>query len=171
MMSTKASKKKSEQLGMNHSTAANRLRKIIIFVMMQELNEDYCLHCGNRIVHINDLSIEHIEPWLDSDDPVGLYFDTSNIAFSHLSCNSAAARYNPEAGPKKGIYPAHLKKWRASLPELKHGTTSKYSQGCRCNDCRRAQAEYMKEYRQIPENRDAHNTREKKRYREQAGIV
>jgi len=37
-------------------------------------------------------SIEHKIPWLDSSDPVGLYFDLNNISFSHHSCNVRAAR-------------------------------------------------------------------------------
>lgn len=37
-------------------------------------------------------SLEHIEPWLDSEDPVGLFFNQDNISFSHLSCNISDAR-------------------------------------------------------------------------------
>ena len=37
-------------------------------------------------------SIEHKTPWLDSGDPIGLYFDLDNISFSHLSCNCRASR-------------------------------------------------------------------------------
>ena len=86
-------KKKSEQLGMSHGTAANRLRKMILFRMLQKTGEDVCFQCGEKIENLRDLSIEHKTPWLDSKDPVGLFFDLDNIAFSHLSCNCGAKRH------------------------------------------------------------------------------
>lgn len=89
---SKANKKKAEQLGMNHSTANARLRKDLIFYMMRKLGEGNCYQCGEEILSIDDMSIEHKEPWLDSEDPVGLFFNIENIAFSHLSCNVGAAR-------------------------------------------------------------------------------
>ncbi len=63
-------------------------------------------------------SIEHIVPWLDSDDPKGLFFDLNNIAFSHLSCNVGAAR------KKQTIC----------------GTEHSYNKGCRCEDCKAARS-------------------------------
>ena len=39
-----------------------------------------------------NFSVDHMTDWLDSDDPVGLYFDPANISFSHDSCNKSAAR-------------------------------------------------------------------------------
>ena len=40
----------------------------------------------------DNFSVEHVTPWLDSEDPVGLFFDLKNISFSHRNCNSSAAR-------------------------------------------------------------------------------
>ena len=122
--------KKSKQLGMNYSTASNRLRKKVLFMLIQRLKLDECFQCNNLIVEIEDLSIEHKKPWLD-DDP-RLFWDMGNIAFSHRSCNSAAARYNTKGNRKKyehriedrkdeyGHYPSHT--W--------------YDRGCRCNECK-----------------------------------
>lgn len=42
---------------------------------------------------MDELSIEHKTPWLDSEDPKALFFDLNNIAFSHLSCNVSAAKH------------------------------------------------------------------------------
>lgn len=86
--------KKKEQLGMNPSTAAGRLRKNVLFSLVQRCGEDLCHQCGNKIETPEELSIEHKTPWLDSEDPVRLFFDLDNISFSHLSCNAAAARKN-----------------------------------------------------------------------------
>ena len=88
-----ANEKKDKQLGMNHSTAQHRLRKKILFMLVQKLKLDTCFQCKNLIVEIDDLSIEHKKPWLDED--TRLFWDMGNIAFSHIICNSTAARYNP----------------------------------------------------------------------------
>ena len=91
-MITDGNKKKNKQLGMSHGTASNRLRKQILFSMLQRYEEDVCFQCGEKIKRVEDLSIEHKAPWMDSEDPVGLFFDLDNIAFSHLSCNCKAGR-------------------------------------------------------------------------------
>ena len=82
-------KKKAEQLGMPHGTAAGRLRKQILWGYIVKCSDNVCHQCGEFINNIDELSIEHIVPWLDSEDPIGLYFEQKNIAFSHLSCNVA----------------------------------------------------------------------------------
>lgn len=88
----KSNAKKSEQLGMPFGTASNRLRKSIMFQLVQEANKDICFQCKEKITDIDNFSIEHITPWLDSDDPTNNFFNLKNIAFSHTKCNVAAAR-------------------------------------------------------------------------------
>lgn len=88
--------RKKEQLGMNPSTAYGRLKKLLLFSMAKELGRTTCYRCGALITDIKDFTIEHKEPWLDGDDPSGLFFDLSNVAFSHLSCNIADARKNTD---------------------------------------------------------------------------
>ena len=60
--------------------------------MAKKLGLDTCHQCGDKIENIDNFSIEHKKPWLDSNDPLGLFFDLDNIGFSHLRCNSNAAR-------------------------------------------------------------------------------
>lgn len=83
--------KKSVQLGMNPSTASARLLKDILFKFVVETGNDKCFHCGKPITR-ETLSVEHKTPWLDSENPQTLFFDLDNIAFSHLACNTGAAR-------------------------------------------------------------------------------
>lgn len=83
--------KKTDQLGMNPSTANHRLTKDILFHLMCNSGLNACHHCGKAMTR-DDYSIEHKTPWLDSDDPIGLFFSMDNIGFSHLSCNASAAR-------------------------------------------------------------------------------
>jgi len=82
---------KDKLLGMPHGTASNRLRKMILWRMVQELGEDNCFRCGQQIKDVDDLSIEHKEPWQSADDPRAVFFDLENIAFSHLRCNIGEA--------------------------------------------------------------------------------
>jgi hypothetical protein len=88
------SKKKSELLGENFSTAAHKLRKSIMFDLIQKLELDSCYRCTLKIESIDALSIEHIESWQRSEDPVESFYSLENIAFSHLNCNVGAA-YRP----------------------------------------------------------------------------
>ena len=81
---------KSRALGMNASTAQNRLRKMIMWRLVQQTGQDFCFRCDKQIARIEDLSIEHKEPWQFAADPKASFFDLDNIAFSHLSCNSKA---------------------------------------------------------------------------------
>ena len=94
-MSKKGNEIKNAALGMSHGTAANRLRKMILFSLVCELKRNVCYQCNKEIISVGDLSIEHKEPWLQADNPVTSFFDLDNIAFSHLSCNIAAARHPP----------------------------------------------------------------------------
>lgn len=84
--------KKREQLGMPFGTAANRLRKMLLFHLAVKLNLATCYRCGKCISSEAELSVEHKDAWLDSKDPVRRFFDMENIGFSHLRCNSGAAR-------------------------------------------------------------------------------
>lgn len=89
----KYNKKKSEQLGMPIGTASAKLRKSILFNILKETGKNICFQCGKEINSEDELSIEHKVPWLDSSNPVELFFSLENIAFSHLKCNIGAARH------------------------------------------------------------------------------
>jgi hypothetical protein len=78
--------KKNETLGMPYGTAQNRLRKMILFSLAQQLEQDVCYRCGDIILSPEHLSIEHIEPW--EGRSADLFWDLNNIAFSHLRCNT-----------------------------------------------------------------------------------
>lgn len=115
-MSNKAGNaKKAAQLGMPSGTAANQLRKMVMFSLIQRLDEDWCFRCGEPIETVDELSLEHKEHWLDVD--VDLFWDLDNVAWSHLSCNSGAKRHR-------------------EYPERQHGTLWKYQKDkCRCEAC------------------------------------
>lgn len=84
--------KKTLQLGMNPSTASGRLNKDLLFDFISKADHT-CFRCGGELTR-DTFSIEHKETWLDSSDPVALFFDLDNIAYSHLSCNISASRPN-----------------------------------------------------------------------------
>jgi len=83
---------KSEQLGMSFGKAGNILRKNIMFSLVEKCEMNTCYRCGEKIESVDDMSIEHKENWLHSENPVELFFDIDNIAFSHSNCNSANKR-------------------------------------------------------------------------------
>src|SRR5579864_1616417 len=80
----------SVQLGMPRGTAANRLRKLVLFDLLIRHKENVCYRCKQQIQKAEELSIEHKRPWENVD--VKLFWDLTNIAFSHLSCNCAAGK-------------------------------------------------------------------------------
>lgn len=99
---------------MNPSTASGRLVKDILFKFVTDAGY-VCYQCGEPLTR-ETFSIEHKTPWLDSEDPIGLYFSMDNIDYSHKSCNSGAARRN----------------------KAECGTRSAYQAGCRCEGCTNA---------------------------------
>lgn len=76
---------KDKQLGCTFGGANHRLKKMIMFNMCQRLNEDNCFVCKEKILTVEEFSIEHKIPWLFND--TDLFWDLSNIAFSHRKCN------------------------------------------------------------------------------------
>ncbi len=79
-----------EQLGMPQGTAANKLRKSLLFAYVKRANDDVCHKCGEIIETVEDFSIEHKEPWEGRD--AGKFWALDNIAFSHVQCNRPHTR-------------------------------------------------------------------------------
>ena len=96
-----SNKKRAEQLGMPYGTAANKLKKMLLFKFAQELGYDQCFVCKKPIEVVDDLSIEHKDPWFNRPGGTEKFWDLSNIAFSHLSCNRPH-RTNSEVMRKVG---------------------------------------------------------------------
>ena len=113
---------KSKQLGIPFGTACHRLRKIVLFHYVKKAGEANCFKCTLPIEIVEDLTIEHKLPWQGKDNK--LFWDLSNIAFSHKKCNKKAPLY-PNGRP--------------------HGTYKKYDiEGCRCPECKIAKRESRK---------------------------
>lgn len=93
--------KKQEQLGMNPSTAQQRLLRDLLFFYSQKLGIK-CCRCKEFLTR-ETFSIEHIKPWLNSADPKGLFFDLENVSLSHLSCNLVAANHQTGRQPIEQI--------------------------------------------------------------------
>ncbi len=98
---TANNKKKAEALGMSPSSATHKLRKILLYESLKQLGKLCCFQCEKEIVSLDEFTVEHKIPWLYSDNPAELYFDLSNVAYSHQKCNSGAARKGPLLGARK----------------------------------------------------------------------
>ena len=109
----KNNQKKKDQLGVDPGTASNKLKKAVLYHLAKRLNEHYCFQCRQEIESIEEFTIEHKVPWLDSDNPTKLFFSMDNIAFSHSYCNVGAARRVLGKCP----------------------SSSAYAKGCRCEKC------------------------------------
>lgn len=120
------SEKKSKQLELPFGTASSRLRKLIIFNLVKKVGENYCFQCSSEIETVDEFSIEHKIPWLDSENPKELFFSLDNIAFSHLKCNVNAHRRKPMSHPSLKAYD---------------------KAGCRCDECKALQAEKRRKQR------------------------
>jgi hypothetical protein len=82
--------RRAKSLGMSYGAANNKLKKTLMFLLVQELGKDVCYHCGKKIENVSEFSIEHKNPWQQSENPYEDFFDLDNITFSHLYCNIAA---------------------------------------------------------------------------------
>ena len=78
------------QLGVSEGAAHGRLNKNILMMLVKETGRDICFVCEEDIESVEDLSIEHKIPWENKEDATSLFWDLSNIAFSHRSCNMAS---------------------------------------------------------------------------------
>jgi hypothetical protein len=85
-------KKKDAQLGEKFNTANYHLKKMVWFDMMKRYGENICFRCKEAIETVEELSIEHKIPWLNKPNAKELFWDLNNVAWSHISCNSKAAR-------------------------------------------------------------------------------
>jgi hypothetical protein len=90
MPSKKQPEKMRGQLGMAYGTASGRLMKDLLFDFISRAGHK-CFRCGGEMCR-ETFSVEHKEPWLDSEDPVKQFFSLENISYSHFACNVRAAR-------------------------------------------------------------------------------
>jgi hypothetical protein len=72
--------KKRLQLGMPIGTASARLKKMILLELLQELQKDICHRCGDVIRIPEEVSIDHIAPWIDVRQT---FFGTCEMSRSH----------------------------------------------------------------------------------------
>jgi hypothetical protein len=95
----KSNAKKAKQLGMPIGTAHARLRKSILFQLVEECAKNVCFRCNNPIETVAELSVDHKENWLGAN--TALFWNLDNVTFSHLSCNiKAARRSHKKVGPE-----------------------------------------------------------------------
>jgi hypothetical protein len=136
MAISKAEQTKRSQLGMHSSKASQRLLRSVLFSILIEHGLDICYRCGEKIESVQDLTLDHKEPWLHAS--VDLFWDVKNIAFSHRGCNSAVRRGSIRR--KDG------KRWD-SQEVRRENTLSSYK-------------------RNYPKNKDMYNKRRRERYQE-----
>jgi hypothetical protein len=108
-----SNERKNQTLGMPHGTASSRLRKNILFHLLKKHGENYCFKCSELIEIVDDLSIEHKQPW--EGISAELFWDLDNIAFSHLHCNRP---HRNGGGDNRILYP-NGKAWCSDCKRFK----------------------------------------------------
>ena len=132
-----SSARKSAFLGMPHGTASGRLRKMILFHLLQKHEENVCFRCSRIIETADELSIEHKQPW--EGVSVELFWSLDNIAFSHRVCN-VPHRYSGNALWRRKVGPegtAWCRRCKAFLPVSEFSRHASRWNGLQpwCNGC------------------------------------
>ena len=134
------SKSKSLALGMNFSTARQKLTRDLLWREIVRSGQNICHMCGQEMSR-DDFHISHIDPWMDSDSPSDSFFDLDNVSYAHARCNVAEYANRKRTGC---------------------GSYSKYRRGCRCPDCREAQRIAHKDYHRRTYTTEARRERYRK---------
>jgi hypothetical protein len=61
-----------------------------MFSLLKEAKKNVCFRCGKAIQTAEELSLDHKEDWLDKTNAKELFFDLTNVAYSHRRCNTLA---------------------------------------------------------------------------------
>ena len=72
-------------------SAQTQLYRRLLFWLAAQAGLLECFRCHENIKRWEDFSIDHKEPWRFASDPIEAYFNSDNIAFSHLGCNRMSA--------------------------------------------------------------------------------
>lgn len=92
--------KRIDALGMPLTTATHRLMRAVMVSLLRDLNKDACYRCSEPMSE-GDWSIDHKVDWINNDP--ALFWDVTNISFSHLTCNKRATRSGaPARNPPEG---------------------------------------------------------------------
>lgn len=118
--------KKKQQLGIDPGTASHRLVRDLLWSFIVADGFNFCYHCNESMTRDN-FSIEHKEPWLDSENPLKLYFDLDNISYSHRVCNIKAARrpnkiYNSTKEKRDAENKVRRNNWKKYGKQNRNGT-------------------------------------------------
>ena len=104
-----------------YQETAYKVQEVEKKVLVQETKKDRCFRCDEKITNYIELSIDHMDAWLDQDNSV--FWNLNNIAYSHLTCNSAKS---------------------ATSSINKHPSYNSYSSGCRCDACTMCKMMYQR---------------------------
>ena len=102
----------ADLLGMPKGRAAHLLRREVVFHLITELGLDGCPRCHKPLLSSDNMSLDHIEPWLDVDP--GLFWNLDNVGFSHRFCNASTQRASTYGDPNRGSQQLGMNKGTAT---------------------------------------------------------
>ena len=148
-MITNYNKKKNLQLNMSYGKANNILRRMIMLNLLQKLGKDICYRCNKKINTVFELSIEHKQAWLDSNDPVKMFFDLNNISFSHLLCNNKHKRYHNKIIVPDGMFYCYKCK---KIKNINESNKSCRKYGYICKECHKLKMRILRKIKKEHRN-------------------
>ena len=137
MILNKSKIEQTKQLGMPIGTAYARLKKSVMFSLLQQLNQDICYRCNKKIETSEELSIDHIKPWLYNN--IKLFWDLNNISFSHVKCNKPLRGHIKalyKIAPKGKVWCSGCKKYKIQNQFTKN-KSEETGFSCYCKKCRK----------------------------------
>jgi len=89
-----------------------------------------CAHCGST----EDLEVDHIDPSTKEFTPAAIWSRSAGVRESELAKCQVLCQSCHAVKTHDQLYKGH-------------GCESRYKEGCRCSDCRRAHTERARRYR------------------------
>lgn len=82
-------KRRGKLLGIDMKNARSKLYKFFAYAYFVLKHGASCRVCGET-VQIDDMTLEHIKPWMLCDNPINAYYDLENVDLCHEECNQKA---------------------------------------------------------------------------------
>lgn len=88
-------------LGIPFDKARNLLNRKIIRTFLFERYNATCCRCATKIEEAEEFHIDHINGYLDCENPLEKFLDLQNVGLSHVRCNLADSANKREAISQK----------------------------------------------------------------------
>lgn len=106
---------------MSYGSANHTLTTGLLYHYAKLAGATKCYRCDKEIENAGEFSKDHKVDWLHSGKPIELFFDLTNVAFSHKKCNRNRGDHQVVRNKSgfKGVYQSNarhkIKPWYARV--------------------------------------------------------